>query len=380
MKNNTAAALAVFFAASTNAQTQAPETHQRADGQWEINVERTIPVEFMGVVRPFVEWDSTARFRDERVRDRRGLIGENEEAEEAVEGRRGHPAVDPTALPHGVDPALQTAAPIHGFDRAVDISVNGMGNTGVSPADPCMSVGSTHVIQMINGSSGGYFRIYDKSLANPGTQTYLDNFTASVAGAGDPIVVYDALADRWLMSEFSASGNKLLVAISQTANPTGAWYAYSYQATNFPDYPKYAVWNNCYVVTTNENTPAIYALPRANMLAGTSGTAVRFVINTLQSIGFQSATPVHFGGGTAPPAGAPAMFMRMVDDLWTTVADVDRLSCGTSTTTPPHQGVPPSRVPLHCPPTRSILRSADTPRSIASNNPERRRWTRSARC
>ena len=325
MKNNMAAALAVFFAASTNAQTQAPETHQRADGQWEINVERTIPVEFMGVVRPFVEWDSTQRFRDERVRDRRGLIGENEEAEEAMEGRRGHPAVDPNALPHGVDPALQIAAPIHGFDRAVDISVNGMGNTGVSPADPCMSVGSTHVIQMINGSSGGYFRIYDKNLANPGAQTYLDNFTASVAGAGDPIVVYDALADRWLMSEFSSSGNRLLVAISQTANPTGAWYAYSYQATNFPDYPKYAVWNNCYVVTTNENTPAIYALPRANMLAGTSGTAVRFVINTLQSIGFQSATPVHFGGGTAPPAGAPAMFMRMVDDLWTTVADVDRL-------------------------------------------------------
>ena len=64
--------------------------------------------------------------------------------------------------------AWQTAAPLHGFERAVDISVNGMGNTGVSPADPCLSVGSTHVIQMINGSSGGYFRIYDKNLASLG--------------------------------------------------------------------------------------------------------------------------------------------------------------------------------------------------------------------
>ncbi len=296
------------------------------DGQWRFTVERTIPVKFLGVVQPFTSWDSTQVFRNKAVRDQNGLIGEREDEEE---GRRGHPTLDANPQPHGTDPAWQTTPATNGFDRAVDLSVNGIGNTAVSPADPCMAVGPNHVIQMINGSSGAYFRVCDKNLATIGAaQTYMDNFLAGVlsySGLGDPVVLYDALADRWLMSEFTSNNNNLIVAISQTANPTGAWYAYSYTATNFPDYPKYAVWNNCYVVTTNENSPAIYALPRANMLAGTAGSAVRFTISSLASIGFQAAAPVHFSGGTAPPANAPAMFMRMVDDAWTAAADVDRL-------------------------------------------------------
>jgi subtilisin-like proprotein convertase family protein len=292
-----------------------------AQEQMKYTVERTIPLEFLGTTVPFVAFDQTQRFRDEHVRDRNGLVGENEEAEEELEGRRGHPVILDDPLPHGVDPAYQTAGPLHGFDRAVDISVNGMGNTGVSPADPCLDAGPNHVIQMINGGSGGYFRIFNKSLVAQGAQTYLDNFTGSVGGAGDPIVLYDALADRWLMSEFSATGNKLLVAISQTADPLGAWYAYAYQAATFPDYPKYAIWNNCYVVTTNESTPAIYVLPRASMLTGSAGTVVRFAVSAYGTIGFQSTTPVSFDGGTAPPAGAPAMFMRMADAAWGAPAD-----------------------------------------------------------
>lgn len=323
----------VLFALTSHtvlSQTAAPQ----ADGEGRITVaiDRVVPVEFLGVVRPFSTMDSTQFFANERVRDENGLLVKRNPP--GTKAARLHPGVDPTALPHGVDPALQTAAPLHGFDRAVDISVNGIGNSGVNPPDPCLSVGPNHVIQMINGSSGAYFRICDKNLGTIGAaQTYMDNFLSaqlSYSGAGDPIVVYDALADRWLMSEFTSNNNNLIVAISQTANPTGAWYVYSYTATNFPDYPKYGVWNNCYVVTSNENSPAIYALPRANMLAGTAGSAVRFTVPAYATIGFQACTPVHFGGGDAPPAGAPAMFMRMADDLWTTsTADVDRLEMWT---------------------------------------------------
>ncbi len=260
--------LLLFAASMALAQTNPePLTERLPDGKFKISVERTIPVEFLGVIQPFTLWDNTRRFTDEQVRDENGVIRENTEAEEETEGRRGHPRLDPDPSPHGTDPAWQTAEPIHGFDRAVDLSVNGMGYTSVSPADPCLAVGANHVIQMINGSSGAYFRIYDKNLSNPGSQTYMDNFVNSIGsissytGLGDPIILYDALAGRWLMSEFSNSGNRLIVAISIGADPTGSWYAYSYTATNFPDYPKYAVWNDCYVVTTNENSPAIYALP-----------------------------------------------------------------------------------------------------------------------
>ncbi|MBL0129264.1 MAG: proprotein convertase P-domain-containing protein [Flavobacteriales bacterium] len=315
-----------FVGLSKAQKTIDEHTEVMPDGTWRVSVESVIPMEFMGVVQAFSAFDTTQQFKDKLVRDENGfLIGRLERAEEAVEGRRGHPAVNPNALPQGQDPALQTAPPTHGFERAVDISVNGMGYTSVVPADPCLDVGPNHVIQMINGGSGGYFRIYNKSLVSIGAQTYLDTYTGSVGGAGDPIVLYDALADRWVMTEFSASGNKLLVAVSQTASPTGAWYAYSYQATNFPDYPKYAIWNDCYVVTSNENSPAIYALPRANMLAGTAGSVVRFTVTSFGSIGFQAATPVTFDGGTAPPAGSAAMFMRMEDDLWSGGSSVDRL-------------------------------------------------------
>ena len=305
---------------------------QDAGGQLLINIDRTVPVEFLGTVQPFVHWDSTQVFENAVVRDANGLVVKRNPP--GTKEARLHAHVDPTARPLGQDPALQTAAPLHGFERAVDISVNGIGNTGVNPPDPCLAVGPNHVIQMLNGGSGAYFRICNKSLGTIGAaQTYMDNFLSAIisySGLGDPVVLYDALADRWLMTEFASGNNNLYVAVSQTADPTGAWYAYSYTATNFPDYPKYGVWNNCYVVTSNENSPAIYALPRANMLAGTAGTAVRFTVPSYATIGFQACTPVHFDGGVAPPAGAPAMFMRMADDAWTSITtDVDRLEMWT---------------------------------------------------
>ncbi len=324
--------LAIAIVAScglvTHAQTQAPMARPLPGGQVEISIDREVPVEFLGTVQPFTSWDSTQVFPNVPVRDRNGLLVKRYPP--GTKASRLHDHVDPTAQPLGQDPALQTAGPLHGFERAVDISVDGIVNSGVNPPDPCLAVGPNHVIQMINGSGGAYFRICDKSLATIGAaQTYMDNFLAaqlSYSGLGDPVVVYDALADRWLISEFTSNNNNLIVAISQTPNPTGAWYVYSYTATNFPDYPKYGVWNNCYVVTSNESSPAIYALPRANMLAGTAGTAVRFTVSSYATIGFQACTPVHFGGGDAPPAGAPAMFMRMADDAWTTsTTDVDRL-------------------------------------------------------
>jgi hypothetical protein len=205
--------------------------------------------------------------------------------------------------------------------HALEITQDGQGYTNVAPSDNILDVGPNHVIQMINGSSGSRFQVFNKAGTSLGAAVYLDNFVGSSGGAGDPVVVYDALADRWLMSEFAASGNHLLVAVSTTADPTGTWYAYNYSTPNFPDYPHYGVWNDCYIVTSNENDPAVYALPRANMLAGTAGSTIRFTVASYGVIGFQACTPVTFDGGTAPAAGAKPMFMRMADDAWGAPAD-----------------------------------------------------------
>ncbi|MFY8138582.1 MAG: PKD domain-containing protein [Flavobacteriales bacterium] len=228
--------------------------------------------------------------------------------------------VNPNALPMGLDPALQTdyAHPIE--NRELVSNYAGMGDTGVDPADPSIDVGPNHVIQMINGASGSYFRVWNKTGTSLIAQTYLDNFMGFPGGAGDPIVLYDAPADRWLMSEFTSTGNQLSVAVSTTPDPLGTWNIYSFNAPTFPDYPKYSIWNNAYIVTTNENTSAVYALDRSKMLLGQAATSQRFTLTNFGTIGFQAATPVNLDGTTLPPSGTPAMVMRMRDDAWTGAA------------------------------------------------------------
>ena len=46
------------------------------------------------------------------------------------------------------------------------------------------------------------------------------------------VVLYDELAGRWMMSEFSNSGNRLCVYVSQTGDPVaGGWFNYDFQAS-----------------------------------------------------------------------------------------------------------------------------------------------------
>lgn len=259
---------------------------------------------------------------NEIVRDNNGIIGLREE----FENERFHKSVDRNALPHGVDPALQTAnGTIRSTVKALTQNFNGIGNTSVSPADPSLCAGPNHVLQMINGGSGAYLTIYNKNGTAALANTYIDAITG-IPGLGDPIALYDQLADRYFISEFSATGNKLVILISQTNNPLGSWYVYSFTAPAFPDYPHYGLWNNMYVCTTNEADNAVYAMDRTKMLAGDpTATSQRFSIVNSPTIGFQAAAPVCLEGTTPPPAGTPAMIMRMVDDAWTAAADADRL-------------------------------------------------------
>jgi len=226
-------------------------------------------------------------------------------------------AVNPNALPQGVDPALQTdySEPA-GATKAPTYTWEGIPNQPVSPGDPTVDVGPNHVVQMVNGSSGAYIQVYDKTGTPIGSQVYFDNFMGMPGGSGDPIVLYDERADRWLLSEFAANGNVLHVAISTTPDPGGTYYTYTYSTADFPDYPKYSIWQDSYIVTTNESNSRIYALDRTSMLTGTSGNAQVFNMTNFGTIGFQAATPVSLNGTTLPPTGAPAMVMRMRDDAW----------------------------------------------------------------
>ncbi|NJN48009.1 MAG: hypothetical protein HC808_17750, partial [Candidatus Competibacteraceae bacterium] len=199
------------------------------------------------------------------------------------------------------------------------LNFEGQPFTGVVPPDTVGEVGPSHYIQMVNDPGGSRFRIYNKSGALQAGPAELDSlWTAGgmcATGSGDPIVLYDSLANRWLMSEFADVGNHLCVYISKTPNPvTGGWWLYDFPTPNFPDYPKYAVWPDGYYVSTNEATgPAVYALDRAKMLNGTAATSQRFTAPNLPAFGFQAFIPGDLDGATAPPTGSPNYFMRHRD-------------------------------------------------------------------
>ncbi len=188
--------------------------------------------------------------------------------------------VDPLLEEDRARSPIRTPAPTVSFEGISLVT----GGSGVPP-DPVGDVGPNHYVQMVNTS----FAIFDKAgtlLTGP------TNINALWAGAGglcepnndgDPIVLYDPLADRWLLSQFALPGPNfaLCIAISQTADPTGAYHRYEFPAAVFPDYPKFGVWPDAYYASTNDGTGVVgaYAFDRAKMLAGLPATSIKFTAN-----------------------------------------------------------------------------------------------------
>ncbi len=200
------------------------------------------------------------------------------------------------------------------------INQDGQGFSGVQPPDPVGDIGPNYYLQSINGSGGATVVVYNKTdgsvAAGPFAMDSLaDAGHACADGTGDPIILYDQGAGRWFMQEFSTSGNYMCFYISQTGDPvSGGWYFYGFQAPTFPDYPHFGVWPDAYYGTANESR-ALYAFDRTNMLNGATARPMqRFQLSDLPGYGFETATPADWDGLLAPPAGAPGIVMRHVDE------------------------------------------------------------------
>ncbi|MFM7223561.1 MAG: fibronectin type III domain-containing protein [Bacteroidota bacterium] len=219
----------------------------------------------------------------------------------------------------------------------VGSNINGLPYQFLNPADPTIAVGPNHIIQMVNGTSGSLLQIWNKATgAVVVPSRYMDQITTK-GGLGDPIVLYDQMANRFIMSEFVNSievGQEgLSIAVSATGDPTGAWYIYFFgTGTVFPDYPKFSVWHNAYYASTNDfnlNTysgSTIYAFDRAKMLAGDPTASVqKFTFGTTIFSRYYAMSPVNQQGTASSTSGG--LFAYIVEDAWT--ADVnDRDSIG----------------------------------------------------
>lgn len=236
-----------------------------------------------------------------------------------LRGRRR--SVPPAATAAISDPLLGAgAAPLpapRGFD-VPRLNFEGQPFTGVNPPDTNGDIGPDHYIQAVNHNSGSSILIYDRNgnpVAGPFVLDTLSSTPPCHAGLGDVVVVYDFLADRWLLTELSNVASALCVYVSKTGDPVaGGWWRYAFLTPEFPDYPKYSVWPDAYYVTTNESGPAAYALDRDRMLQGLPASFQRFLGVDLPGFFTQAMAAADLDGGPPPPLGAPAVFLRHRDD------------------------------------------------------------------
>ena len=201
-------------------------------------------------------------------------------------------------------------------------------NARVAPPDTTGDVGPNHYVQWVNLRYAVYTLTRDANNQITGfnlVSGFPKNGNVVWQGFGgrcqsdndgDPIVQYDQLADRWILTQFAVSGTPYTqcVAVSTTGDPTGTYnrYAYSYDRS-FNDYPKMGVWPDAYYISYNMfrngrsftgNT--VCAFERAQMLTG--GPARQACVNTT---GGHSMEPADLEGTTAPPAGSPNLLMSL---------------------------------------------------------------------
>ncbi len=238
---------------------------------------------------------------------------------------RGLRKVTRPELEHlGPDPLRQITFPFQKSRVIIEPILNIDGLTNESdPQDPTGAIGSSHYLQAINGTEIG---IYEKNGTAVDTLTGDDLWTPlGMSSRGDPIILFDQEEDRWLITEFANPAN-LLIAISETNDPLGSYFVYSFSTPEFPDYPKYGIWNNTYIVTTNEGgagTLHQYFIDRAALIAGEEDVTIQRVEisgNESTEAGFYVTTPVDWNGATAPPDDQP-MVIKMNDSSWGEVAE-----------------------------------------------------------
>jgi uncharacterized repeat protein (TIGR01451 family) len=231
--------------------------------------------------------------------------------------------------------AVNMPSPIANFD-GVSLAAQGgsfappdtEGDIGYDP-----STGKRYYFQWINIS----YEAWD--VTNPASPSVVVALTAgnalwqaalpasACAGTndGDPIVLFDEQAHRWFISQFSLGPSGTgpfhqCVAVSQSANPAGAWYVYDYPyrdgITYFNDYPHFGVWPDAtysaYLMTVHEFNAAgnsylgqsASAFDRAKLLAGDNAAPL---VTFASGTSYYGMLPADLDG--APPAaGTPGFF------------------------------------------------------------------------
>ena len=277
---------------------------------------------------------SNAIHFDKTTKPLREMFDTGERPEPARGGRDFEPGrpqkVDNTNRPF-TDPLAEKSIGLPSALAEIKASTNGTPvdpNARVAPPDTTGDVGPNHYVQWVNLRYAIY--TLSRNASNeitgfnlvPGFPKNGNVVWQGFGGRcqsdndGDPIVQYDQLADRWILTQFAVSGTPYTqcVAVSTSPDPTGTYFRYSFSyERSFNDYPKMGVWPDAYYISYNMfrngrsftgNT--ICALERAQMLLGLS--ARQACVNTTAGA---SLEPADLEGITPPPVGSPNLLMSM---------------------------------------------------------------------
>jgi len=209
---------------------------------------------------------------------------------------------------------------------APEVSFDGVGHTfegpggtffvNSSPPDTVGDVGPAHYVQVVNSG----LAIFDKTgkpLYGPvATHTLWSGFGGACEqnNDGDGIVLYDPLADRWFITQFSVSSLPFFfqcVAVSVSGDPLGQYYRYAFAYDDYPDYGKFGVWPDGYYAAFNSfGVPPDYmeyqggdicAYDRGRMLRGEPAT--QQCVRLGATVG--GMLTADLDGARLPPTGSP---------------------------------------------------------------------------
>jgi hypothetical protein len=206
------------------------------------------------------------------------------------------------------------------------LNFDGIGYPGVAcncaPPDTNGEVGATQYVQSVNIGFQVFNKTTGASMLGPlGIGTLWAGFggPCETAGHGDPVVLYDQLANRWVISQFAGASvpTDECIAVSSTSDATGSFFRYGFHlGTNFFDYPHLGVWPDGYYMAMNVFNsagtaflgPQPFAFDRTKMLAGLPATFITTGITGGPTE--ETYLPADLDGSLLPPAGAPASFVE----------------------------------------------------------------------
>ena len=177
----------------------------------------------------------------------------------------------------------------------LNVSFQGITDTGWIPPDTMGAVGMNHIATIVNGG----FEVFDRNggvVSGPITLQAFWSALGTAAGLPasipfDPKIIYDQYSDRWIATSDGNPNNRdgtnnswVLVGISKSNTPTGSWNLYAIRANiagdhanYWSDYPGIGVDPNNVVITNNMFTVAadpsyihadVWVISKASMISG----------------------------------------------------------------------------------------------------------------